>query len=154
MYSDWVLPVAWGTVFVWNVGLSILIWKQRGFLNSLFPKSRERDIRQKFEEILKSVDKFGESLKVLEKRFEGAQRNSLAHIQKVKLLRYNPYEDVGGDQSFSIALLNKEGNGMVITSLHNRSGTRVFAKQVILGKVGKHEFSKEETQVIKEALES
>lgn len=154
MYSDWVLSLAFGAVLIWNVGLSILVLKQRGFLEKLFPKSGERDIRQKFEEVLGSVDKFDQDLKGLGKRFEGAQRNSLAHIQKVKLLRYNPYEDVGGDQSFSVALLNKEGNGTVITSLHNRSGTRVFAKQVILGKVGKHEFSKEEVQTIKEALES
>ena len=154
MYSDWVLTVAFGAVFIWNVVLSILVWRQRGFLEKLFPKSEEEDIRHKFEEILASVGKFDESLQALEKRFEGAQKDSLAHIQKVKLLRYNPYDDVGGDQSFSVALLNREGNGTVITSLHNRSGTRVFAKQVVLGKVGKHEFSKEEAQAIKEALES
>ena len=162
MYSDGVGVTASVAVFItivtalliWNVGLSFLIWRQSGFLGHLFPKSGARDIRQKFEEIVASVGKFDESLKGLEKRFGEAQKDSLAHIQKVKLLRYNPYDDVGGDQSFTVALLERQGNGVVITSLHNRSGTRVFAKQVVLGKVGKHEFSKEEAQAIKEALES
>jgi hypothetical protein len=70
----------------------------------------------------------------------------------VELLRYNPYEDTGGDQSFSLALLDNDGNGVVVTSLHSRSGTRVFSKPVILGKASQFQFSKEEDEVIKKAL--
>ena len=76
----------------------------------------------------------------------------LGQIQKVALVRYNPYEDTGGDMSFSVALLNGLGNGVVISSLHSRSGTRVFAKEVEAGRQGKHEFSKEEQDVVKKAL--
>ena len=100
-----------------------------------------------------TVKDFDGKLTELGKRFEESEKDSLKHIQKVGLLRYNPFEDVGGDQSFTVALLNKEGNGTVITSLHNRSGTRVFAKKVVRGNFEKHEFSKEEAQIIKEALD-
>lgn len=154
MYSDWVWQLLLGAVFVWNLGLSIFIWRQKNFLGKLFPKAGERDIRKKFEEVLGSVGKFDQSLKDLSRELENQGKNSLGYIQKVKLLRYNPYDEVGGDQSFTVALLDKKGTGVVITSLHNRSGTRVFAKRVTGGKATQHAFSKEEAQAVKEAFEN
>src|SRR5438309_2300208 len=70
-------------------------------------------------------------------------------MHRIALLRYNPYGDTGGDQSFSLALVDGEGSGVVITSLHSRASTRVFAKPVILGKPDKYQLSKEEEEVIK-----
>lgn len=151
MYSVW-WQIALGAVFVWNVVLSIILWRERKFLRTLFPKTDERDIRKKFEEILQEISGFGLKLNSLNGKVEGLYKESFGHIQKIKLLRYNPYEDVGGDQSFTIALLDGRKNGIVITSMHTRSGTRVFAKQVLEGKSGKHHFSKEEEQVITEDL--
>ncbi|MDO8619315.1 MAG: DUF4446 family protein [Candidatus Daviesbacteria bacterium] len=153
MYSDGVWQLAFGAVLIWNLVLTVLFLRQKDFVNKLFPKSGERDIRVKFEEILGSVGKFDKSLKGLEKSFEAQVKDSLGHVQKVKLLRYNPYDEVGGDQSFTAVFLNKKGSGLVITSLHNRSGTRVFAKQVTEGKATEHAFSKEEAQVVKEVFE-
>ena len=80
------------------------------------------------------------------------EKEGLGYIQQVELLRFNPYGDTGGDQSFVVALLDKNGTGVVITSLHSRSGTRVFAKDVVFGKSGKYEFSKEEKEVVKKAM--
>ena len=56
--------------------------------------------------------------------------------------------------SFSVVFLDNEGSGIVITSLHSRSETRVFAKSVKLGKAYKYQFSEEEDQVVKEALKN
>ena len=139
-------------LLIWNLGLTFVIWKERSFLRELFPKSSERDIRKKFEEILESVGGFNQKLNGLNTKLSELEKDGFGHVQKVRLLRYNPYNDVGGDQSFSVALLDKKGTGVVVTSLHTRSGTRVFAKQVIVGKANKYEFSKEEEQVVKEAL--
>ncbi|MBI2039953.1 DUF4446 family protein [Candidatus Microgenomates bacterium] len=151
MYSDWVWLLLLA-VFVWLLVLSFLIWQLRGFLKSLFPKSGERDIRKKFEEITKAVTNFKDQLGELEGKLFQLDKQSLIHIQKVELLRYNPYEDTGGDQSFSVALLDNGGTGIIVTSLHARSSTRVFAKPVIKGKAEKYQFSKEEQQVIDEAM--
>ena len=135
MYPDWVDLVALGFFTLWLGILSFVIWQQGNFLKLLFPRSGEGDIRKKFEEIARIVDK------------------SNKHIQRVNLSRYNPYDETGGDQSFSVAILDNEGTGIVVTSLHARSGTRVFAKPVIKGKNSKYQFSKEEELVIKKALE-
>jgi hypothetical protein len=78
---------------------------------------------------------------------------ALAHrsIQKVGVVRFNPFADTGGDQSFAIALLDAEGNGLVLSSLHGRADTRIFAKQVQAGR-SKHALSDEEQDAIRKAL--
>lgn len=72
-------------------------------------------------------------------------------VQKVGLVRFNPFHDTGGDQSFAIALLDGEGTGVVLSSLHSRTETRIFAKEVAGGR-SKHSLSDEEQQAIKSAL--
>lgn len=79
-------------------------------------------------------------------------KDSLRHVQKVALKRFNPFGDTGGDQSFSMALLDKYGDGIVLSSLHGRAGTRLYAKPVEKGKAVAYEFSEEELEVVKLAL--
>ena len=134
------------------MGLSFLIWQQNNFFKSLFPKSGERDIRKKFEEVLKQVWQLREDATGLKDHLSKIENLGLKHVQRVELIRFNPYDDTGGDQSFSLAMLDDKGNGIVITSLHARSGTRVFAKPISLGKAGKHRLSEEEEQVVKKAM--
>lgn len=154
MYPNWsVFALLAAAVFTWLGILSLLIWQQGKFLRSLFPKSGERDIRKKFEEVTKVVESFKIKLDDLEEEIAKVQDQGLQHIQKVALLRFNPYDDTGGDQSFTICLLDDKGSGIVVTSLHARSGTRVFGKEISLGKSGKYKLSKEEELVVKEAME-
>ena len=150
MYSVW--EVLAGIFFIWAGSLSFLVWKQRNFLKSLFPKNGERDIRRKFEEVLTQIEGFENKLDNLEKKVLDLENKGLLHIQRVELDRFNPYDDTGGDQSFVIAMLDNKGTGVVVTSLHARSGTRIFAKDVILGKSGKYQFSNEEEKIVKKAM--
>src|SRR3989338_10810683 len=135
MYSVWSVSagLAVAVAFVWLGILTYSIWQQRNFLQSLFPRHKEREIRKKFEELLEEVKNFKGDLKGIDLDLDNLKKEGLLHISRFKLLRYNPYEDTGGDQSFSIALLDERGSGIVLTSLHARSGTRVFAKPVIEG---------------------
>lgn len=82
------------------------------------------------------------------------QKKSQNYIQKFSLIRFNPFEDAGGDQSFAAALLDGEGSGVVISSLHARGNTRVYAKSVVGGKPQHHQFSKEEKEAVDRALRS
>ncbi len=148
MYSDWVWLLVGLVGFIWFGILTFLVWQQNSFLRSLFPKGGERDIRKKFEEVVNTIEDFRNELIGSEKRVANLESEGLKYLQKVKLLRYNPYDDTGGDQSFSVSFLDKEGNGIVLTSLHARSGTRVFAKPVLKGKKERYELSKEEQDVI------
>jgi hypothetical protein len=76
-------------------------------------------------------------------------RRSLQHIGMV---RFNPFEDTGSDQSFAIAMLDDRRDGIVISSLHGRSNTRVFAKPVSDGG-SPHNLSDEEAEAIRIAVE-
>ena len=80
---------------------------------------------------------------------ETRTRRSLQHIGMV---RYNPFEDTGSDQSFAIALLDDQRDGIVISSLHGRANTRIFAKPVADGS-SPHNLSDEETEAIRIAVE-
>lgn len=78
-------------------------------------------------------------------------RRSETSIQHIGLVRFNPFEDTGSDQSFAIALLDQRRDGVVISSLHGRSNTRVFAKPVSGGD-SSHTLSDEESQAIRIAV--
>ncbi len=55
-------------------------------------------------------------------------------VQRVGIVRYNPYEDTGGNQSFALALLDAEANGVMLTSLHSRQATRVYLRTIVGGR--------------------
>ncbi|HZQ97604.1 MAG TPA: DUF4446 family protein [Chloroflexota bacterium] len=86
------------------------------------------------------VDEIDRLCEEIERRLEGA-------VQRVGLVRFNPFSDTGGDQSFSIALLDGRGDGIVISSLFSRSETRVFAKPIQAGQ-SKYNLTAEEEEAI------
>jgi hypothetical protein len=90
-----------------------------------------------------------EQLASLHDYLEVRSRGSLQHIG---LVRFNPFEDTGSDQSFAIALLDDRRDGSVISSLHGRGTTRLFAKPVDAGEA-RHALSEEEAQAIRIAVE-
>lgn len=73
-------------------------------------------------------------------------------VRNVGLLRYDAFEDVGGRLSFSCALLDANGNGVVLTSINGRQETRVYAKPVT-GGTSAHNLSLEEEEAIRRALD-
>jgi hypothetical protein len=90
-------------------------------------------------------------LEELDQRHADLERRSQTSIQHIGLVRFNPFDDTGSDQSFAIALLDDRRDGLVISSLHGRSNTRVFAKPVEGGS-SSHTLSDEETQAIRIAV--
>jgi HAMP domain-containing protein len=56
------------------------------------------------------------------------ERDNCGHVQHLGIMRFNPFRETGGDQSFVLALADGRGNGAVISTLHSRDVTRVYAK--------------------------
>lgn len=79
---------------------------------------------------------------------------ALKSIHKFSVLRFNPFKEVGSNQSFSLALLDGKNNGVVISSLHTREGTRVYAKPIKNGDADGFPLTDEERHVIQEAVTS
>ncbi len=72
-------------------------------------------------------------------------------VRHVGLVRYDAFEDVGGRLSFSCAMLDDHGNGVVLTSINGRQDTRVYAKPIVEGK-SQYNLSIEEEEAIRQAL--
>ncbi len=93
-----------------------------------------------------------ERLAQQEKAQAEAAAKSLKHIQRVGLVRFNAFEDVGSNQSFSMALLDAQNDGVIISSLYGRAESRLYAKPVVGGK-SSYTLSDEEKQAIREAMQ-
>jgi hypothetical protein len=72
-------------------------------------------------------------------------------VQRVALVRYNPFEETGGNQSFALALTDRNGDGFVVSSLHARAGTRIYAKAIVAGR-SDSALSDEEAEALRLAL--
>jgi hypothetical protein len=80
-----------------------------------------------------------------------AESNLRHSFQRIGLVRFNPFEDTGGNQSFALALLDANGDGLVLSSLHSRAGTRVYAKSVSGGR-SEAALSEEEASAVRQAM--
>jgi hypothetical protein len=81
------------------------------------------------------------------------ERDGKLAIQRVGLVRFNPFEDTGGNQSFALALLDANDDGLVVSSLHARQGTRIYAKAVARGRP-EAALSDEEAEALRRATGS
>ncbi|NLX70284.1 MAG: DUF4446 family protein [Clostridiales bacterium] len=87
----------------------------------------------------------------LEQRQKAIVRNLESCLQNVSLIRYNPFEQMGSDLSFSAALLDKKGDGIVLTGLFTRHSSSVYAKP-IKSKTSSYPLSQEEMEAIEKAM--
>lgn len=79
------------------------------------------------------------------------ESNGRQALQRVGLVRFNPFEETGGNQSFALAMTDAGGDGFVISSLHARAGTRLYAKAVQAGR-SDAALSAEEAEALRLAL--
>jgi hypothetical protein len=138
----------------WNIALSIK-------LKNLKKNSREMFSGKKISNLEELLINQTKSIQVLDKDIQelydiSNQINSLASrgFHKFGMIRFNPFKDVGGDQSFSIAILNGKNNGITLSSLYTREGARIYAKSITAGKSDKHSLTEEEKKSIEIAIKA
>ena len=116
---------------------------------NFFKKQKQEP--ENFEEILIHFQDLKKDFEKISKEIKNLKKENKFSIQKIAMVRYNPFSEVGGDQSFSIALLNDSNDGVVITSLYVREGNRVYGKPIKNGQ-SEYQLSEEEEQVIEKAI--
>jgi hypothetical protein len=82
----------------------------------------------------KKINELGLQANYIEEAIKELREIQKDSIQKIGIIRYNPFADNGGNLSFSIAILDARNNGVVITSMHGREQNRIYAKPIIDGK--------------------
>jgi hypothetical protein len=101
--------------------------------DTLFRDKTKGNLSEVIEKYLKDVKEVEDHFFKLDEETKTIRKMSESGLYKSGFVRYNPFGDVGGNQSFSLALLNNKNDGYVISSIHSREGTRVYSKTVQKG---------------------
>lgn len=101
------------------------------------------------EGIQKTLAEHERSNTITRKELKDLEAKIRTHLQTLTLKRFNPFGDTGGDQSFLLAILDGNKDGVVITSLHSRENTRFYVKSVKGGEGEGHPLSPDEQKIIK-----
>jgi len=145
------LYIVIGFSAIWLLVLTVLFWQMLSHYNRLTKGSNHKSLKAILEEVLTKIDLYEKDIEHLKKYCDNLQRDGNLHIQKVGILRFNPFKDTGGDQSFILSLVDAKDTGIIISALYSRSGTRWYAKKVIEGKGAEYELSEEEKKALKSA---
>lgn len=141
-------------ILVWLIFLTWLAWQNKSHYRRLTAGVTKKELKEVLEKLITTVAEADKKNKNLANVLEELRHDQIFHLQKLGMVRYNPFAETGGDQSFCLVLLDGQENGLVISSLHSRDQTRVYAKPVKKGKAVGYEFSEEEKRAIKEARKS
>ena len=119
---------------IWLLVLTVVFWRFFAFFNRLTKGVEAGDLKKVLEKLLETGNQNKKEITEALKRIAYVEEEGKLHIQKIGLARFNPFKELGGDHSFSIAILDAEDSGVIITSLHTRDRTRVYMKSVKKGK--------------------
>ena len=134
-------------ILVWLGLLSIIILYSASIIIKLF-SAKNRGLKQTIYDVLEGQTKTNKEIVEIKKAIAQHVKEAQHHFYKTALVRFNPFERLGGQQSYSLAILNEKNSGLVLTFLYTKEGVRTYVKEVFLGKGGEVELSKEEKQAI------
>ncbi|AYE34318.1 DUF4446 family protein [Clostridium septicum] len=121
--------------------------KYRKMMRGVNNKNLEALINSKLDEIDKAVEKSEESIK----QCEITREEMKDCVNKVAIMRYKAFEDVGSDLSFSVAILDSHNDGVMLTGIYSRQESITYAKPIDKG-ISRYELSEEELHVLNEAM--
>lgn len=100
---------------------------------------------------IQKLDQLEQDYKKIDPRLSQVELKSRLGVDRAELLRFRAFENVGSDLSFAFALLNQEGDGVVLSSIHNREENRLYAKPIKEG-LSTYSLTGEEKEVIERAM--
>lgn len=127
--------------------LNILEKKYRKFMRGVDNKNLEELVTG----YLDKIDKVKEDTEYMKELYNSLDMKLKGCIQKVSIIRYRAFEDVGSDLSFSIAMVDDNNDGVIITGIYGRNESTTYAKPVDRG-ISRYELSEEENQVLQNCI--
>jgi hypothetical protein len=132
------------------IGLALRLRRVENSYRTLTAGTNAGNLDAVLEDHVCQVRQATERVTELDELTHQLERASRTHIQRLGFLRFNPFRDSGGDQSFVVALADQDGNGIVISGLHGRDATRVYAKPLAVWE-SVYPLTDEERQAIRKA---
>jgi hypothetical protein len=147
----WVVAIAGAPgaiALVWAIVLWVQLRRVRADQRVLLPDGTSGGIVDRQAALARSLERLGERIDDLGAEVARLTEHTNAGLRGALrfqgIVRYDAYRDMGGQQSWSMAILNAEGTGAVISSLHARDHARVYLKEVVAGASGQRLSPEEE----------
>ena len=102
-------------------------------------------------EVIRRLSRLETQLEELQPRLVRTEAVAAMSLQKIGFVRFNPFQDTGGDNSFILVLLDSENTGVMVSSLFAREGVRIYGKHIDRGR-SRHQLSQEEKATLEETM--
>jgi hypothetical protein len=140
-----------GVLLAWIATLEYRFIKLTRTLRVLFMGRQGADLEQVLRDYMERMDRTDEMIRQFHQRVTGIEQRTPYTVSNVGVVRFNPFADKGGDQSFAVAFLDGHHDGVVFTGLHSRADVRVYAKPIV-GGTSTYPLTDEESEAIARAL--
>jgi hypothetical protein len=144
---NYFLPV----IFLWLIVLTAIILKAKKHYDRLVQTTRKNKLDEILDQLISNNKQFANELQLINNQLIKINDEAKFYLQKIGFVRYDPFEG-RGEQSFVIALLDKEDSGIVVNFIYTRDGLRVYTKKVKHGRADKYELSEEEKNAIEKSI--
>lgn len=138
-------------LFLMNLISLVSIGKLKKRYKKMMKGNDNQDIETLITKHIEDIEKVKADNESLMNQYDEIKSKINKAVQKTAILRYKAFEDVGSDLSFSLALLDDENSGVIVTSIYGRNESTVYAKPIDNG-ISRYDMSEEEEEVLQRAL--
>lgn len=149
--TSWFIVLGISLSIIWLSIVTVFLIRLQRHYNNLTRGVSKKGLIEILTKLIETHEQVENRVTELESQLKALEADGVWHYQKLGIVRFNPFSDTGGSQSFSLAILDGHNNGIVMTSLHARSGNRWYVKEIVQGKGINVELSKEEQAAIRTA---
>lgn len=144
------LYIVSGLLLLGVLVLSFFVFKLNSRVSKLLQGKDAKNLEESFTYLAEEIKRMNQNELITEKTLKNLNMRLRKSLSGFKTIRFNPFPDAGGNQSFAIAFVNEEGDGLIISSLYSREKTSIFAKPIKGGK-SEFELTDEEKKALAEA---
>ncbi|MGL5244853.1 MAG: DUF4446 family protein [Sarcina sp.] len=153
-YGQYIL-IGVALIIVVQIILIIVLFSSLNKLEKKYRKlmrgSNGKNIEELVVSYLDKVDEVKEISKKMSKENELLNKKINKCVQKISVIRYKAFSDVGSDLSFSVALLDENNDGVILTGIYARYESTTYAKPIDKG-ISRYDLSEEELHVLNDAI--
>jgi hypothetical protein len=137
--------------FLLTLIVALRLRKVRREYRVLMGEGDRQDVVSAIGRAVKQVEGFGKRIDELYSRHEDSNLGARRALQRFGIVRYDAFEEMGGRLSFSLALLDDHGDGLVLSSINGRTEARTYVKPIV-GLNSEHNLSDEEREAMAAAM--
>ena len=147
MNLEIIMCVLMAIMLIWVIFLSIK------YITVMRKLGKGNNLDTMLAKYLRDVENIKQDNKEIKAYYTTLDNNIESSIQKVGLVRYNAFRDVGSDLSFALALLDRDNNGIVLNGIYGSESSNIYAKPINNGE-SEYTLSSEEISAINIAIQS